>query len=170
MPELFIDHKGKYWEVPESVSLDCSSLVSESGLRYRFGIHRNSCPPHAVDSSDSETPLTLMPGVCVKAAFSYEKNKDLWRQKEKKEDVIIETDQGRFWRPSYDIRLREPHAAVSGIIGNFDVSQNSLVVNSCVLYLIYLYECNLVGFCMLNLQGVESNAAEFLSWLPTSGI
>ncbi|CAI9770382.1 unnamed protein product [Fraxinus pennsylvanica] len=117
LPELFIDHRGKYWEVPESVSLDLSSLVSESGLRYRFGIHRNSGPPHAVDSSDSNTPLTLMPGVCVKAAFSYEKNKDLWRQKEKKEDIIIETDQGRFLRPSYDIRLREPHAAVSGIIG-----------------------------------------------------
>lgn len=116
-PELFINHKGKYWEVPESVSLDCSSLVSESGLRYRFGIHRNSGPPHAVDSSDIKTPLTLMPGVCVKAAFSYEKNKDLWRQNEKKEDIIIETDQGRFLRPSYDIRLKEPHAAVSGIIG-----------------------------------------------------
>ncbi|KAI3449024.1 hypothetical protein Pfo_005689 [Paulownia fortunei] len=116
-PELFIDHKGKYWEVPESISLDCSSLVSESGLRYRFGIHKNSGHPQAVDSVNAETPLALLPGLFAKAAFSYEKSKDLWRQKETKEDVIIETEQGQFWRPSYDIRLREPHAAISGILG-----------------------------------------------------
>ncbi|KAL0374215.1 UNVERIFIED_CONTAM: hypothetical protein Sradi_3337200 [Sesamum radiatum] len=115
-PQLFIGHKGKYWEVPESISVDCSSLISESGLRYRFGIHKNSGLPHSVDSVNAETPLALLPGVCAKAAFSYQKSKDLWRQKETKEDVTIETEKGQFWRPSYDIRLREPHAAISGII------------------------------------------------------
>ncbi|KAL1156056.1 hypothetical protein V6Z11_A08G066600 [Gossypium hirsutum] len=30
-PKLFMDHKGKYWEVPESISLDMSSLPSNSG-------------------------------------------------------------------------------------------------------------------------------------------
>lgn len=117
-PELFIDHKGKYWEVPESISLDCSSLVSDSGLRYRFGIHKNSGQPQAVDSVNAETPLTLLPGLCAKAAFSYEKSKDFWRQQDTKEDVAVETENGQFWRPSYDIRLKEPHAAISGIIGN----------------------------------------------------
>ncbi|KAG8363480.1 hypothetical protein BUALT_Bualt19G0026800 [Buddleja alternifolia] len=117
-PELFIDHKGKYWEVPESISLDCSSLISDSGLRYRFGVHKNSGHPQAVNPAiDAETPLALLPGMCAKAAFSYEKSKDFWRQKETKEDVLIETDKGQFWRPAYDIRLREAHAAVSGIIG-----------------------------------------------------
>ncbi|PIN05422.1 hypothetical protein CDL12_11237 [Handroanthus impetiginosus] len=116
-PELFVDHKGKYWEVPESVSLDCSSLVSDSGLRYRFSIHKNSGHPEAVDSVNAEAPLALLPGLSAKAAFSYEKSKDLWRKKETKEDVIIETENGRIWRPAYDFRLREPHAAVSGIIG-----------------------------------------------------
>ncbi|KAL0410782.1 UNVERIFIED_CONTAM: hypothetical protein Slati_3667900 [Sesamum latifolium] len=114
-PQLFIGHKGKYWEVPESISVDCSSLISESGLRYRFGIHKNSGLPHSVDSVNAETPLALLPGVCAKAAFSYQK--DLWRRKETKEDVTIETEKGQLWRPSYDIRLREPHAAISGIIG-----------------------------------------------------
>lgn len=118
-PELFIDHKGRYWEVPESISFDCSSLVSEKGFRYRFGLHKNGGHPQAVDNITDEPPLNLMQGICGKAAFSYEKSEDLWRVKEKKEDIVIETDKGRFYRPSYDIRLREPHAAVSGIIGNF---------------------------------------------------
>ncbi|KAM3323152.1 protein TRIGALACTOSYLDIACYLGLYCEROL 4, chloroplastic [Capsicum chacoense] len=116
-PELYIDHKGRYWEVPESISLDCSSLVSENGLRYRFGLHKSSGHPGAVDNITDEPPHSLMQGICGKAALSYEKSKDFWRIKEKKEDVIIETDKGRIYNPSYDIRLREPHAAVSGIIG-----------------------------------------------------
>ncbi|KAL8542592.1 hypothetical protein ACS0TY_003465 [Phlomoides rotata] len=117
-PELFIDHKGKYWEVPESISLDCSSLVSDSGLRYRFGIHKNSgLPQAAVRSINTETPIALLPRLCAKAAFSYEKSKDLWRQKETKEDVIDETEQGPVWRPAYDVCLKDPHAAISGIIG-----------------------------------------------------
>ncbi|KAL6981379.1 hypothetical protein U1Q18_023007 [Sarracenia purpurea var. burkii] len=115
-PELYIDHTGKYWEVPESISLDCSSLVSESGFRYRFGLHKNGGHPQA-DNSSHGVPLALMPGLCAKAAFSFENSKDLWRQMETKQDVIIETEKGRFWRPAYDVRLKEPHAAISGIIG-----------------------------------------------------
>ncbi|CAL5382584.1 unnamed protein product [Camellia sinensis] len=116
-PELYIDHNGTYWDVPESISLDCSSLVSESGLRYRFGLHKNSGHPEPVHPSHGEVPLALMPGLCAKAAFSYEKSKDLWRQPETKEDLIIETEKGRFRQPAYDVRLKEPHAAISGIIG-----------------------------------------------------
>lgn len=126
-PELFIDHKGRYWEVPESISLDCSSLVSENGLRYRFGLHKNGGHPRAVDNVTDEPPLSLMQGICGKAAFSYEKSKDFWRVKATKKDVIIETDEARFYRPTYDIRLREPHAAVSGIIGNVTGLQKTIV-------------------------------------------
>ncbi|GMY22953.1 protein TRIGALACTOSYLDIACYLGLYCEROL 4, chloroplastic [Fagus crenata] len=116
-PELFIDHKGQYWDVPESISLDLSSLVSESGLRYRFGLHKNSGHPQALNANNGEAPLALMPGLCAKAAFSYEKSQDFWRQKQKLEDIKVKTDKGWFWRPSYDVRLREPHSAISGIIG-----------------------------------------------------
>ncbi|KAF5731569.1 protein TRIGALACTOSYLDIACYLGLYCEROL 4 chloroplastic [Tripterygium wilfordii] len=116
-PELFIDHKGKYWEVPESISLDLSSLGSGSGLRYRFGIHKNTGDPYAVNAIDSEVPFSLMPGLCAKAAFSYDKSVDLWRQKEKLKDVVIRTNKAWYLRPSYDVFLREPHAAVSGVIG-----------------------------------------------------
>lgn len=118
-PELFIDHKGRYWDVPESISLDLSSLVSKSGLRYRLGIHKNSGHPQALNATDGEAPLSLMPGLCAKAAFSYEKSREFWREKEKPEDVTVETDKGVFWRPSYDVRLREPYSAISGIIGIF---------------------------------------------------
>lgn len=119
LPELFIDKNGAYWDVPASISLDLASLVSKSGLRYRFGIHKNSGYPHALSSaSGDDVPLALMPGVCAKAAFSYERSRDIWRQKEKKKDLIVKTEKGRFWLPSYDTQLREPHAAISGIIGN----------------------------------------------------
>ncbi|KAB2016022.1 hypothetical protein ES319_D08G067500v1 [Gossypium barbadense] len=107
-PELFMDHKGRYWEVPESISLDMSSLPSDSGLLYRFCMHKNS-----------EAPSALMPGLCAKVAFSYEKKKDFWRRKETKEDLIVKTDDGSFWQPSYDTHLKEPHATISGIIGSF---------------------------------------------------
>ncbi|PPR96670.1 hypothetical protein GOBAR_AA24004 [Gossypium barbadense] len=66
-PKLFMDHKGKYWEVPESISLDMSSLPSNSGCHIIF--------------------------TCTKiAAFSYEKKMDFWRRKETKEDFIVKTD------------------------------------------------------------------------------
>ncbi|XP_077235193.1 TRIGALACTOSYLDIACYLGLYCEROL-like protein [Tasmannia lanceolata] len=116
-PDLFIDSKGTYWDVPVSVSLDLASLVSESGLRYRFGIHKNSGHPRALNASCGDIPLTLMPGLCAKAAFSYEKSRDIWRQKEKKKDMIVETAKGRAWWLSYDTRLQEPHAAISGLVG-----------------------------------------------------
>ncbi|KAL6565834.1 hypothetical protein OROHE_004889 [Orobanche hederae] len=115
-PELFVDHKGNYWEVPISISLDCSSLVSESGLRYRFGIHKSSGLPAPVDSVKAQAPLALSPGICAKAAFSYEKSKDRWRQMVTRENVVDKLDD-EDWPPSYDIRLREPHSAISGIIG-----------------------------------------------------
>ncbi|KAK8981951.1 hypothetical protein V6N11_037136 [Hibiscus sabdariffa] len=116
-PELFMDHKGKYWEVPESISLGMSSLPSDSGFLYRFGLHKNSGPPQAFNELDGEAPPALMPGLCAKVALSYQKSKDIWRRKETKEDIIIKTDKGSFWRPSYDMRLKEPHAAISGIMG-----------------------------------------------------
>ncbi|KDP28906.1 hypothetical protein JCGZ_14677 [Jatropha curcas] len=116
-PELFIDHKGRYWDVPESISLDMSSLPSESGFRYRFGIHKNSGHPKAVNAVNGEPPLALIPGLCGKAAFSYEKSKDLWRKKQTKKDIMVKTDEGWILRTSYDVRLSEPHATISGIIG-----------------------------------------------------
>ncbi|KAM7274693.1 hypothetical protein ACFE04_016559 [Oxalis oulophora] len=116
-PELFLDQKGGYWEVPESISLDMSSHVSDSGLRYRFGVHKNGGHPKALTATNGDTPSALMPGLCAKAAFSYEKSKDFWRQKETKKETMVKTEKGWSWRPSYDARLKEPHAAISAIFG-----------------------------------------------------
>lgn len=119
-PELFRDHKGQYWEVPESISLDISSLVSDSGFRYRFGLHKNRGHPQALNATNGEAPSTLMPGLCAKAAISYEQSHDFWR-KEEGEDVMVETELGTVVRPSYDVQLREPFSALSGIIGIFSL-------------------------------------------------
>lgn len=116
-PELFVDRKGTYWEVPASASLDISSLVSASGLRYRYGLHRNSGYPEALNSSSDDVPASLMPGICAKAAFSYEKSKDFWRDREKKSSQESKLEKEPAWLSSYDVRLQEPHAAISGIIG-----------------------------------------------------
>ncbi|KAF4395252.1 hypothetical protein CsatB_007150 [Cannabis sativa] len=116
-PQLFIDHKGQYWDVPESISLDLLSLVSDSGFRYRLGLHKNSGHPDALNGQIVDAPTSLLPGLCAKAAFSYEKSRDFWRKVQTREDTIEKTDRGLFWRPSYDVRLSEPHSAISGIIG-----------------------------------------------------
>lgn len=121
-PQLFVDHKGKYWDVPETLSVDLSSLVSDSGLRYHLGIHKNGGNPQAINATDSKPPLSLLPGLCAKAAFTYQKTKYLWRDGEVVEDLEEET---RRVAP-YDVRLQEPHAAVSGIIGNFSTLMLSL--------------------------------------------
>ncbi|TXG62462.1 hypothetical protein EZV62_009456 [Acer yangbiense] len=134
-PQLFIDRKGGYWDVPEAISLSLSSLTSDSGLRYRFGIQKNSGHPRSVNAINGEAPAALMPGLCAKAAFSYEQSKDIWRQKETKNDLIVTTDKGQFWRPAYDVRLKEPHATISAIIGGtfaawFGGRESSMAVES----------------------------------------
>ncbi|KAJ0960354.1 hypothetical protein J5N97_001804 [Dioscorea zingiberensis] len=114
-PDLFLDSKGAYWDVPNTLSLDVASLVSDSGFRYRFGLHRNGGSAEARKRSLSiNTPLALMPGTWAKAAFSFEKSKDLWRVREKKASRSREEP---TQLPPYDIRLKEPHSSVSGIIG-----------------------------------------------------
>ncbi|MQL87366.1 hypothetical protein Taro_019922 [Colocasia esculenta] len=117
-PGLFVDKNGNYWDVPISLSLDVASLVSDSGLRYRFGLHENAGYPRPFNSSvnDENIPPALMPGIYAKAAFSYEKRKDFWREKEKKQPART-FEKEPPWLASYDDRLKEPHASISGIIG-----------------------------------------------------
>lgn len=116
-PELFLDHKGRYWNVPESISFDVSSLVPESGLRYRFGLHSNRGHPQTVNDADGNAPPALMPGLCSKAAVSYKMSRDLWRQKEGEDDETTNVQDDTSDLLPYDVRLKEPHAAISGIMG-----------------------------------------------------
>lgn len=126
-PGLFIDHKGKYWDVPESVSLDLTSHASISGFRYRYGIHKNRGQPRSVDGVIDEEPSSLLSGICAKAAFSYERSRDLWRRKQTVKDTFVEEPDELLPeipklipRPPYDMRLKDPHVAVSGIVGKLN--------------------------------------------------
>ncbi|KAF2312656.1 hypothetical protein GH714_039398 [Hevea brasiliensis] len=95
---------------------DLSSLVSESGFRYRFGIHKSNGHPKAINAVNDQPPLALMPGLCGGFLFLREE-KDLWRKKQTKKDVMVKADKGWILGPSNDARLSEPHAAISGSIG-----------------------------------------------------
>ncbi|CAH8375131.1 unnamed protein product [Eruca vesicaria subsp. sativa] len=119
-PDLFLDHKGRFWDVPESLNFDVSSLVPETGLQYRFGVHKSNGDPQLINASVSESsgvaPASLMPGLCAKAAVSYKAKRDLWRPKEDNTKEEEEDDDSPVFLP-YDLRLKEPHAGVSGIVG-----------------------------------------------------
>ncbi|XP_020586748.1 protein TRIGALACTOSYLDIACYLGLYCEROL 4, chloroplastic [Phalaenopsis equestris] len=116
-PELYVARNGTYWEVPSSASFDVSSLKSESGFRYRFGLHKNDGNPAAFNFSGGDIPLSLMPGICAKAAFSIEKRRNIWRES----GYIVSQERKSEKRSarliSYDKQLEDPHAALSAIIG-----------------------------------------------------
>ncbi|KAK8283067.1 hypothetical protein V6Z11_D08G066300 [Gossypium hirsutum] len=109
------------WEVHSLLLHPMIKSISQSAIRealYKL-LKSMIWLPHSFNALDSEAPSALMPGLCAKVAFSYEKKKDFWRRKETKEDLIVKTDDGSFWQPSYDTHLKEPHATISGIIGSF---------------------------------------------------
>lgn len=116
-PELYVERNGTYWEVPSSASLDVSSLISESGFRYRFGLHKNNGNPAAINSSHCDIPLSLMPGICAKAAFSIEKSRDIWKESEETVSEERKSEKKPAWLIPYDIQLKDPHATISAIIG-----------------------------------------------------
>lgn len=93
--------------------------MSESGFRYRLGLHQSSGQPSALSDACGSVPSSLMPGICAKAAFSYEKNKDFWRKEEENKDVKLKPSKVQPRLRPYDVQLGEPHAAISGLIGDF---------------------------------------------------
>ncbi|KAL3615494.1 hypothetical protein CASFOL_041155 [Castilleja foliolosa] len=62
--------------------------------RYRFGCIKTAPFHRLLLVQLILTPVSLLPGLRAKAAFSYEKSK---------EDVLIESENGEVWRPSYMI-------------------------------------------------------------------
>ncbi|KFK37268.1 hypothetical protein AALP_AA4G235300 [Arabis alpina] len=118
-PDLFLDHKGRFWDVPESLSFDVSSLALDTGLRYRFGVHNSKGNPLPVNAAAAESgvdaPTSLLPGLCAKGAVSYKAKRELWRPLEEEDNT--EEEDTPVYLP-YDLRLKEPHAAISGIVGS----------------------------------------------------
>lgn len=111
--ERYVQTQGSSWDAPLSISLDLASLRSTSGLRYRLGIHHNCGIPQEHGSIDNaEIPWVASPGLCAKAAISFEKHIVLWKGK----DLRYRERWERPVKP-YNLCLSRPHVIMSGIIG-----------------------------------------------------
>lgn len=107
-PGLFVDKNGTYWDVPLSMAVDLASVDSGSGLSYHFCLQHNSGEPKRFGGKQtSEAPMSLLPGLCAKAAISIKKSIDFWRKKEGKLKLV----------QPYDALLSNPHVSGLGIIG-----------------------------------------------------
>lgn len=107
-PGLYVDKHGTYWDVPLSMAIDLASIPSGSGLSYHLCLQRNSGhPKHFAGDQTREPPMSLLPGLCAKAAISIKRNVDIWRKKEGKLKMV----------QPYDVLLSDPHVSGSGIIG-----------------------------------------------------
>ncbi|XP_020108052.1 protein TRIGALACTOSYLDIACYLGLYCEROL 4, chloroplastic [Ananas comosus] len=107
-PGLFIDKKGTYWDVPLSLAIDLASISSCSGLSYHLCLQHNSgYPKHFGGCQADKVPAALLPGLCMKAAFSFKKDVEFWRKKEGKLKMV----------QPYDLFLSDPHVSGSGTIG-----------------------------------------------------
>ncbi|KAK9289145.1 hypothetical protein L1049_017618 [Liquidambar formosana] len=107
-PGLFVDKSGTYWDVPLSMAIDLASVASDSGTSYHLSMHHNSGSPKPFDGDQTHgVPATLLPGLCVKSAFSFKKNIDIWISKAQKLKMV----------QPYDMFLSNPHISASGTIG-----------------------------------------------------
>lgn len=107
-PGLYVDSSGTYWDVPSSVAVDLASLAPESGPSYHFCMQYNTGSPEQLEAPQaSEVPAALLPGLCLKSAFSYQKNFEIWRSSAPKLKRVL----------PYDAFLSNPHISASGIVG-----------------------------------------------------
>uniref|UniRef100_A0A5B7BNP7 Protein TRIGALACTOSYLDIACYLGLYCEROL 4 n=1 Tax=Davidia involucrata TaxID=16924 RepID=A0A5B7BNP7_DAVIN len=107
-PELFVDQLGAYWDIPFSMAIDLASVASDSGASYHLCINHNVGSPKQFEGQpNSGVPATLLPGLCIKSAFSFKKNIDVWRSKAPKLKMV----------QPFDIFLSNPHISASGLLG-----------------------------------------------------
>lgn len=107
-PGLFVDKKGTYWDVPLSMAVDIASVTLDSGLNYHLLLQHNSGQPkHLGGNQTIEAPMSLLPGLCAKAAISIKKHVEFWRKKEGKLKLV----------QPYDVFLSNPHISGVGKLG-----------------------------------------------------
>lgn len=110
--ERYVQTQGSSWDAPLSISLDLGSLSSTSGLRYRLGIHHSCVIPQEHGSLDNaDIPWVASPGLCAKAAISFEKHIVLWKDQIKEEETWEKPEK------PYNLCFSRPHVTMSGIIG-----------------------------------------------------
>ncbi|XP_022158716.1 protein TRIGALACTOSYLDIACYLGLYCEROL 4, chloroplastic [Momordica charantia] len=107
-PGLFVDESGNYWDVPSSLLIDLGSAAFDSGPSYHLSMHHNAgSPSQSGTEKTGAVPFCLLPGLSLKAAFSFKHNFQIWRSNAKKLKMV----------QPYDIFLSNPHVSLSGIIG-----------------------------------------------------
>lgn len=106
--ECLIDRESRYWEVPQTVSLDVASLGAPGGLRYRLGVyHSAGAPTECTDDENArKVPLEALPGMRIQAAASMEKSLGLWK-----------AELSRSLKKSYSFLEARPHISLSGALG-----------------------------------------------------
>ncbi|PKA62299.1 hypothetical protein AXF42_Ash016091 [Apostasia shenzhenica] len=118
-PGLFMEKKGTYWDVPLSMSVDLNSAFS-SIVNYHLCLQHNSGQPkHFGCNYTSEVPMSLLPGLCAKAAISFKKHIEFWRKKEGMLKLV----------QPYDVFLSNPQICGVGIIGavtSLSLGENSM--------------------------------------------
>ncbi|GAB2265539.1 hypothetical protein Dimus_000587, partial [Dionaea muscipula] len=109
-PSLFIDKHGTYWDVPLSMAIDLASVASDSGPSYHLCMQHTSGSAKQFGNNDTKDvpPVTLLPGLSLRSAFSFKKNVDIWRSSKGKKLKMVQP---------FDIILSNPHVSASGIIG-----------------------------------------------------
>lgn len=113
--ERYVQMQGSSLDAPLSVSLDLAPHRSTSGLSYRLGVHHNCGLPQEHGSVDNvEIPWVASPGLCAKAAISFEKHIVLW--KDQSHQQRWERSQKR-WQKPYNFCFSRPLVLISGIIG-----------------------------------------------------
>ncbi|GAB4859006.1 hypothetical protein Ancab_010477 [Ancistrocladus abbreviatus] len=107
-PGLFVDKDGTYWDVPFSMAIDLASITDDSGANYHLCMQHTSGSAKEFEGNQTgQIPVALLPGLCLKSAFSFKKNVDIWRSQSKKLNLV----------QPYDFFLSNPHVSASGIIG-----------------------------------------------------
>ncbi|GAB4825645.1 hypothetical protein Ancab_008519 [Ancistrocladus abbreviatus] len=107
-PGLFMDKHGTYWDIPFSMAIDLASVNGDSGASYHLCMQHTSGSAEQFEANQTvQLPAALAPGLCLKSAFSFKKNMDIWRSQGKKLKLV----------QPYDIFLSNPHVSTSGIIG-----------------------------------------------------
>ncbi|GMH28622.1 hypothetical protein Nepgr_030465 [Nepenthes gracilis] len=120
-PGLFVDKHGTFWDVPFSMAIDLASVASNSGPSYHLCMQHISGSAKQTEGSQTRgVPASLFPGLCLKSAFSFKKNIDIWRSCARKLKLV----------QPFDILLSNPHVSASGIIGvvgNASVGDNYVI-------------------------------------------
>lgn len=111
-----VDRQGRYWNVPETLSLDLVSTGSSSGLRYRIGVHHITGVSEPIGQVAATVPSGALPGTHAQAAVSIENEVCIWK------------DTRHKLRKPYNLLESHPHATASSIIGGI-LNANMLVRN-----------------------------------------